>query len=482
MKMNPIKILHVLAVALTWGISVSQTLAAPTQEQQDVAQKLWKSAETAWNAKTPAQCLDPLNKILALDKETVPRDMRRRAQGLLGESLNKLDRRAEARQAYEKFIAEEPSGDQRQDWWLSIARIYETEKNIPAVMMALENILVGQADKVGTKHWYTALNMTVDYKARQGDPAATLEAARDCLALASNREQVNSAVGRVKQSLQDLDKNRDRAKIFVDYQRLGPAGEDGQTGTADDLVNPLDSIPRAAPPANRVAAFAAAEKTLGNDTQSLIQRGMMESLLGHQKEACAVLIEACRRAAGDDVELAYRSLIFLGVRGVRGNSADLSGYIAYLRQGPGPDKTLDPFASLGLPQWKPTPSPSDEDTLRYAVQRLEGIVTDGNWPEKGRRHAASSLLTLHSALGDWGDVRVLNWYAMRLEAEKDDWTQQPLTHGFLAASRGGRLDWGETPGHLVSGAYLPAMQKVLSRPQSVPPQLLDKIEKETLKH
>ena len=96
------------------------------------------------------------------------------------------------------------------------------------------------------------------------------------------------------------------------------------------------------------------------------------------------------------------------------------------------------------------------------------------------RRVPRELALLHSFLA--ARVRVLNWYALRLEAEKDDWTQQPLTHGFLAASRGGRLDWGETPGHLVSGAYLPAMQKVLSRPQSVPPQLLDKIEKETLKH
>ncbi len=225
--------------------------------------------------------------------------------------------------------------------------------------------------------------MIADLKTRQGDLVAGLEAARDCLALADSKQACNSASARIKNILQSMDKNRDRANAFVDYQRVGPCGEDGEKGTADDLVNPLDTIPRTPQPTARMAAFAAAEKVFGCDTRALIQRGLMYSLQGRSKEACAVLMEACRRASGDEISTAYSTLIYVGVRGIHGHTADLRRFASFLRLGPvgspesGP--LSDPFASLGFPKWNAVQPTATEVADLLSYFRSSARVACSRW-------------------------------------------------------------------------------------------------------
>lgn len=485
MKSFSLKILSTLAVALAVGVicprfSVAQEVAV----QAETPNTLWKEFEVCWRDKAFDQALVPLQKLLAFDKKAVSFDLWIKAQNSKGECLVRLERYAEARKAYESFIAAEVAAAPRQDWWLSIARTYEKEKNIPAAINALENVLNSQADKVETKFWLIALSMIADFKAQQGDLALALDAARDCLAIADSKQSCNSASARIKNTLQSLDKNRDRATAFMDYQNFGPFGADGVKGTADDLVNPLDSIPRAPQPVARMAAFAVAEKIFGTDTPALIQRGLMYSLQGRSKEACAVLMEACRRASGDEISTAYSTLIYVGVRGIHGHTADLRRFVSFLRLGPGgsPESGLlsDPFPSLGLPKWNARQLTATEVAdLRYLIRRLEGLVLDNAWPDKGRREAASALLRLHSLLGDWGEPSVLQWYADRLEAGPDGNLQSALSHGYLAASRAGRIDWGETIKNLAAVEQLPATKKVLSKSSINLLQILQKLEEST---
>lgn len=480
MKFYAVNMLSMLAVALTLGATMPHDAAAQTAAAQaETPDSLWKAFEVEWKAKAYDRSLKPLEKLLALEKDAVSYELRLRARNHLGDCLVRLDRYADARKAYASFIADEPFVTPRQDWWMAIARTYEKEENWPAAVDALEQILTLPADKVENKAWFTALGMIADFRGRQGDQAAALAAARDCLAVADNKQALNSASSRIKDLLRSQDKNNDRATRFLEFQRLGPSGEDAIKGTPDDLVNPLDALPCAPQPPARLAAFAAIEKTLGFDTSALTQRGLIYALQGRSREACAVLLEACRRAAGSDVASAYNSLVYVGVRGVAGHVADLPDYAVFLRYGPAGSAeagTLtDPFVALRLPEFKLQPRAAEVTNLRDVVQRLEGIVLDVNWPAEGRRTAATALLRLHSTLGDWGDDRVLTWFSNRLEVEKDARLFPALSQGFFAASRGGRVDWGETEKKLVGVEAFPALQKILPQTTSNPLLTIDKL-------
>ncbi len=46
-------------------------------------------------------------------------------------------------------------------------------------------------------------------------------------------------VSMIHKALKDLDGSTARANRFIKYQKYGPPGDDGSTGTADDLTDPL---------------------------------------------------------------------------------------------------------------------------------------------------------------------------------------------------------------------------------------------------
>jgi hypothetical protein len=53
---------------------------------------------------------------------------------------------------------------------------------------------------------------------------------------------IEAAILSMSEALVALDSNDERAKAFALFARLGPAGEDGQLGTGDDLVDPISSV------------------------------------------------------------------------------------------------------------------------------------------------------------------------------------------------------------------------------------------------
>lgn len=426
---------------------------------------LWLASDIFLAAGDPEKALVPLRQFLDLKDDRISADSRLKAQTRLGDCLVKLNRLAEARQAFQSFIAAEPSADLRQRWWMATARTFQTEKNTAGALDAYENVLTAQAGMAGYEGWFDAQSQIADLLSQSGNAAGALQAARVCFDLADSRERVMSASGRIIQLFHQADgKKSERVKTYLAWQRSGAAGADEKPGTADDVAaNPLDAVPRAASP-GREKAFAAAAATLGTDARALIQRGLMCAALGQKQEACAFLMEACRRASGDEVLPAYNALIFVGVRGVRGHAAGLDGITHFLVTGPASAPAAagaavqpqdDPLAALALPPAAVRLAPADEAVLRDLRLRLERIVEDGNWPEGGRRDAAAALLRVHGALGEWGAKDVLDWYLDRLAAERDARVTDFLVQGTFAASRRGRVDWGETRGLLASADSAP---------------------------
>ena len=70
---------------------------------------------------------------------------------------------------------------------------------------------------------------------------------------------------------------------------------------------------------------------------------------------------------------------------------------------------------------------------------------------------------------------MLTWFSNRLEVEKDARLFPALSQGFFAASRGGRVDWGETEKKLVGVEAFPALQKILPQTTSNPLLTIDKL-------
>ena len=462
-------------------------IARQTENRFRLADSLWLTTDIALAANEPEKALPPLRRLLEFKEEEFQGDFRLRNQNRLGECLVKLNRLPEARQTYESFIAAEPSAEIRLRWRFAIARTWQTEKNVPALLDALDKVLTGQADSTGYGSWFDAQSQIADLLNQTGNLPAALQAARICFDMADSKDRVAASAGRIAQILQQLEKNEaakkpveqkpvekkpenkkaekkpDLGAIVLSFQRLGPAGTDGVAGTADDLTNPLDAYPRIADPA-REKIFAAAETSLGTDVDALIQRGLMRAALGQKKEACSVLLEAFRRAAGKEIEPAANALLFIGVRDVRGHGADLSTFVPFLAYGPtgadGKSTLQDPFAALALPP-PGLPSPvADSEALRDLRRRLEWVVEDTNWPENGRRDAITALLRVHAALGDGGEKNVLDWYASRYSVEKDGTVQAGLLSGLLAAARRGEIHWGATRQYLAATATLsPALQR-----------------------
>lgn len=443
------KLSATLAVIVAVGALCPEPSAAQEAPVTESPKALWQAFQSPWNRKAYEEALVPLRKTLALERGTMETEEWLRAQRYEAECLILLKRHEDARKAYESFLATEVAPDVRQSWWFGIARTYEAEENFAAAIDTLERVISAQADKAENKNWFAALEKIADLRIKQGDLAVALEAARDCFALADSMAAYKSASLRIQKILRAIDKNDDRVTPFLDYQRLGPFGEDGEKGTADDLVNPLDAVQRAPQPAARLAAFAAAKKTLGCDTLSLMQRGLILSLEGKREEACAILLEACRRASGNEISPAYSTLVFVGARGVQGHQADLRKFATFLRFGPegspesGP--LSDPFEAFTLPAWTAVkPTAAEIADYRYLIERLGAIAINTTWPKesKGRSEAGFAVLRLHSLLGDWGDPSVMRWYTDRLATETKTAYSSPFTHGYWAASRAGRVDWG----------------------------------------
>lgn len=87
-----------------------------------------------------------------------------------------------------------------------------------------------------------ARKMVIDFVA-ENEPQKALEAAKAQFLLCPLDDlSISAAIDSVKEALAAADGNDTRAQAFEEFARLGPAGADGQGGTADDLENPIADV------------------------------------------------------------------------------------------------------------------------------------------------------------------------------------------------------------------------------------------------
>ncbi|MBE3068809.1 MAG: tetratricopeptide repeat protein [Planctomycetes bacterium] len=323
-----------------------------------VSRALWQMAETMWAKPDNEKALAALKRLIEeryLSK--LEGWLQRAVRQRYGECLARLKRYDEARAWYaaqEKADREAQPEDYRlaQSWCSLIADLFLVEQRYEDARRAYERVLVDNPNVPDA--WYDAQRRLADVLVKLNRPDDALRAARLCLDAAPDEGRVTDAVRLVAETFKAIDKDHvGRANAFINYQRFGPDGEDGKPGTADDLKDPLEGIPRASYP-DRERAFEAARARAGDDDEGMRLRAMTYTFTGKPREALRCFIDAFARCRDNRVSDRGAEMIMVGARAVRGHSVGLGPFFAFVNYGPaGPDGKTgtgddlpDPFAPL----------------------------------------------------------------------------------------------------------------------------------------
>jgi tetratricopeptide (TPR) repeat protein len=135
--------------------------------------------------------------------------------------------------------------------------------------------------------------------------------------------------------LKAADFNLGRANAFLRFQKYGAAGEDGQSGTADDLTDPLTAVSSIAPAAERNKPYAAALAELPSDWMGLRARAKLLVCMDRSAEAFDALQQSFSLCPAKDADLkaVTEDLTALVVRHTR-NLALAQRLTDYVMNGP----------------------------------------------------------------------------------------------------------------------------------------------------
>ncbi len=317
-----------------------------------VGDALQLMADAAWNKGEMEKCLDASSRFLD------PKYLSQRPEYELPEHLKRpglclqrMQRHEEAAAHFLKVEKAMPTRRAAQDTCYLAARAAFDGGQHDAALKAFERVFTDYPEIPDP--WYGAQSGIVEALRKLGRFDEALKAARLCLDAAPERGAVAASTLTIAELLRAVDGHVARANQVINFQRFGPAGEDGKLGTADDLTDPLASLPRPSYP-DRERAFAEARKKAGDTAQASRYRALTWIYTGHPKEALQCFLDAFARSTGEDYRLLGQELIVIGARAVRGHAVGLKEFVDYVNFGPaGPDgkpgtadDLKDPFLPL----------------------------------------------------------------------------------------------------------------------------------------
>jgi tetratricopeptide (TPR) repeat protein len=253
--------------------------------------------------------------------------------------------------AYAAFEAEETDGQQAQAWAMMAGDVHVAAGKYDEALAAYERVFVAHSGR--TYYWHQAQERIVEALRRKGDYAGALSAGRVLMDAAWDRNTIVSATRTTAELLKALDGHVGRANELLNYQRFGPAGEDGKAGTKDDLNDPLADVPYPKLP-QRERALAEARTRAGDDATASRFRAATFTYTGHPTQALKMYLDAFARATAREFQSAGYDMIVVGARAVRGHAVGLETFFDFVNHGPnGPDGRKgtaddldDPFAPL----------------------------------------------------------------------------------------------------------------------------------------
>jgi tetratricopeptide (TPR) repeat protein len=287
---------------------------------------------------------------------TFHRDQQRGIHWRYGEILKRLERRDEARRHFEALAKAEQADaagtpGRAAEYAKYAADIAWDAQKFEDALKAYERIFLDHPESADV--WYDAQMRIAEGLLRLNRPQDALGAARIALDGATDENRALGAMRFIAEAMKNIDGHLGRANAFINYQRFGPAGEDAQAGTADDLADPLAAVPRPSYP-EREKVFEASRARAGDNAEAMRYRAMTYLYAGRPVQALRCAMDAFARCTGSDVQTYAELMILVGARAVRGHAADMEPFYAFVNYGPaGPDgkagtadDLADPFAPL----------------------------------------------------------------------------------------------------------------------------------------
>lgn len=318
---------------------------------QDVAKRTDRAEE---RAQALEQSLDPKYRDALTDDALTSR------RSACVETLRQLKRYDDLRRFLAEFERTDPVPLRRQQWALAIANACYDQGRTNEAHAACERVFTAHPE--ANACWYEAQSRLVDLLVAQKRTDEALSAARILYDAARTGNDAERVVKRMVDILRQANPSDPRADALSVLQRHGPAGRDGQPGTADDPQPVLPAIGYPDLTARR-KAFDAVAATLGDSADASLQRAWCAVYTGDPRRAVAHFADALRRCQVSQVGDIAKALQQNGARPLNGNNAELAELGYFIAHGPaGADGTPgteddrpDPFAALGVPAVSASP-------------------------------------------------------------------------------------------------------------------------------
>jgi tetratricopeptide (TPR) repeat protein len=185
----------------------------------------------------------------------------------------------------------------------------------------------------------------------EGKLAEALGAARILYGAAGSENAIRIAAHVVSNAFRSVDGSLGRANDFLTWQRFGPNGQDGKSGTADDVkANPLLAV--AFPPTDGACdkLYADAIAAQPNTYDGQRAKGFLYLYWGKPKEGAKCFLSAFKMCPEPTVAIAAQELILVGMKAHTGSFWGLDKIFEYISYGPkgksGTENIPDPFAGL----------------------------------------------------------------------------------------------------------------------------------------
>ncbi|HAU38018.1 MAG TPA: hypothetical protein DCX07_09930 [Phycisphaerales bacterium] len=408
--------------------------------------------EFHWRAKDYTGCADVLIRLLD-DRylQHLPSQYRFSYAYRYAGCLVTLEKFKEAETFCESEIRRETEDALRQRWMLLLGDIQAKAKRYDEALRTYERMFTqcaGAADR-----WSDAQHRIVEVLMKKGDFAPAVDAARICL---DTSDGGNALIGNIRllaETLKNADGNVTRANAFLAFQKYGPAGPDGKAGTADDLTDPLASVPRATLP-QREKAFAVARAEAGDDAMASRLRAQSYLYTGHSAEALQLYVDAFQRSDLYEWDRIGNEMIQTAVRAAQGHAHGLDRFYDFVNDGPdGPDGKAgtaddqkDPFEALGvrgsgLPETAAL-SKDDVEALREARRIFMESARDINESRDLRIGSLRAARRASVALNDWGDAQERQWTLQTFADTEDPYLTGDLGLNALLAAKDGQYHLG----------------------------------------
>jgi len=439
--------------------ALQAALDTPLADEAAAAQVLRYLADVGQRLQDADKCLGAYRTLLT-DRyfQRLPSYEQPGVRDRYGEALVVFGKHDEAVAFFREARTAETDTRRSQRYALRIGQVLSDRKQYQEALPALEEVFTAYGD-IGD-YSFDAQARIVDILRATGDYPAALKAARILLDAAADQNRLGQAVEQVAACLKAVDKDLGRANAFISFQKYGPAGADGKSGTQDDLANPLADGDYAAS-ARRQKAFARLREEAGDDARAALFRAKTFIYSGKPREAYPFFLDAFARSEVRDLSQMGKELVVIGVRAVQGHPHGLARFYDFLNHGPpGPDgkpatadDLADPFAELvgkdakgGAGSRGDLAGHSREDlaALREARALLRRLAVNELESSEVRIDALGALVRVNLARNDWAGQDPPAWYVeqagtnLRSGRHVAAW----IDAGQLAA-KAGRLHLGE---------------------------------------